>query len=560
MLVRRRYEVLITSKGLVYPSATLSIRFAANEQELLSVALALGARRIPGWTDSEERLVADLAAVPQAVTRRVRNLIIAGTDPLGRAFSEFRSPEERRPAGATYTPSRIVRLMVRWAAALGDPARVVDPGVGSARFLIRAAKRFPSAQLVGIELDPVAAVLARAHLAAAGLGSRAQVILGDYRSAALAPIHGRTCYLGNPPYVRHHLISQEWKGWLAKKASERKIDSSQLAGLYVYFFLSTILKAKQGDTGVFITAAEWMDVNYGRMLRQMFLGDLGGKSIALLEPTAQPFPDAATTATITCFEIGAKPRTIRLKRAHDLSTLGKLDEGGRVIRRERLEAANRWTPLTRVQRKAPEGFIELGELCRVHRGQVTGSNEMWIAGPHSEALPESVLFPSVTKARELFASQGALRDAKPLRCVIDLPVDLDEFEGDERKSVDRFIAAAKKRGVDQGYIARTRRAWWAVGLREPAPILATYMARRPPAFVLNFVDARHINIAHGLYPREPLTSAAMKTLATFLSSSVSTNSGRTYAGGLTKFEPKEMERLLVPDLKSLTVGDFLPLT
>jgi adenine-specific DNA-methyltransferase len=31
-----------------------------------------------------------------------------------------------------------------------------------------------------------------------------------------------------------------------------------------------------------------------------------------------------------------------------------------------------------------------------------------------------------------------------------------------------------------------------------------------------------------------------------LSRTVSTNDGRTYAGGLTKFEPREMERLLVP--------------
>jgi adenine-specific DNA-methyltransferase len=40
-----------------------------------------------------------------------------------------------------------------------------------------------------------------------------------------------------------------------------------------------------------------------------------------------------------------------------------------------------------------------------------------------------------------------------------------------------------------------------VRLRPPAPILATYMARRPPAFVHNLAGARHVNIDHGLYPR-----------------------------------------------------------
>ena len=46
--------------------------------------------------------------------------------------------------------------------------------------------------------------------------------------------------------------------------------------------------------------------------------------------------------------------------------------------------------------------MELGEVCRVHRGQVTGCNAVWIAGAFSGALPNPVLIPTVTKARELF--------------------------------------------------------------------------------------------------------------------------------------------------------------
>jgi len=177
---------------------------------------------------------------------------------------------------------------------------------------------------------------------------------------------------------------------------------------------------------------------------------------------------------------------------------------------------------------------------------VTGANRVWIAGPHSTTLPESVLYASVTRAKELFAAGEALADASKLRDVIDIPTDLDVFDKEERKVVDRFLKNAKAAGVDSGYVAQNRRAWWSVGLRAPAPILATYMARRAPAFVRNLADARHINIAHGLYPRDPLPSSTLDQLAHFLSSAVSLKEGRTYAGGLTKFEPREMERLLVP--------------
>ena len=286
-------------------------------------------------------------------------------------------------------------------------------------------------------------------------------------------------------------------------------------------------------------------MNYGSLVRELFLGALGGDSITIIEPAAEPFPDAQATAAICCFRIGARPETIRVQRVADLGALARL-EGEAEIRRERLELAHRWMPLTRPSREAPDGYVELGELCRVHRGQVTGANRVWIAGPHSAGLPDEVLFPSITRARELFAAGSALSHDGQLRRVIDIPVDLGALDAAPRRAVETFLAVARGLGADQGYVARKRRAWWAVGLREPAPILATYMARRPPAFVRNLAAARHINIAHGIYPREPLSGRLLDVLAAYLSRGVAVSEGRTYAGGLTKFEPREMERLLVP--------------
>jgi hypothetical protein len=78
------------------------------------------------------------------------------------------------------------------------------------------------------------------------------------------------------------------------------------------------------------------------------------------------------------------------------------------------------------------------------------------------------------------------------------------------------------------------------------------MARRPPAFVRNEIGARHINIAHGLYPRQEISAGVLDRLAKFLRVSVGVQQGRTYAGGLTKFEPREMERIPVPSLEVLS--------
>jgi adenine-specific DNA-methyltransferase len=131
-------------------------------------------------------------------------------------------------------------------------------------------------------------------------------------------------------------------------------------------------------------------------------------------------------------------------------------------------------------------------------------------------------------------------------------IDLAELDQVHRKIIEHFLETAKEVGADQGYIASNRRAWWSVGLKEPAPILATYMAGIPPAFVRNAASAGRLNIAHGLYPREALSETALANLIAYLSGAVTLSEGRTYAGGLTKFEPREMELLLVPDIRLLS--------
>lgn len=517
----------------------------ANERELIALALAL--------IESSTKLTAPeraarkgiLASTDKHLIESTRAAIKAGGDPLGEAFSSIRPPQVRRSDGATYTPQPIISSMTAWAAAEGKPVRVVDAGAGSGRFLLAAAARFPKAQLVAIESDPVAALILRANIATAGLTARATIFVSDYRKARLPKVQGPTLFIGNPPYVRHHQISKDDKQWFADAAASFGVKASKLAGLHIHFFVRTLQLARPGDFGAFITSAEWLDVNYGATLRQLLADGLGGVALHVLDPAVMPFSDATTTGAITCFRVGQRPDALRVRSVESLDRLNGLSSGT-LVPWETVARSNRWSIIVRPGAAVPAGYVELGELCRVHRGQVTGRNSVWIAGEHTKGLPDEVLAPTVTKARDLLSAGDTLADPEHLRRVVNLPADLDELEPGFLPAVRRFLKWAKAQGADQSYIAQHRRAWWAVGLKEPAPLLCTYMARRSPAFVRNLCDARHINIAHGLYPREPMDVRTLDALAAWLRQNVRTESGRTYAGGLTKFEPKEIERLWVP--------------
>ena len=520
-----------------------------GEAELAAVAHAL-AGEAASLSAPERRLIARAARPDSSLLESVRALIAAGADPLGETFCQLRSNVERRRLGAVYTPEIIVGSMVQWAARQAEPARIVDPGTGSGRFILAAAAIFPKAELIAVDIDPLATLILRANAAVRGIADRLTIHCTDYRRVVLPPIEGKTLFIGNPPYVRHHDLPEPAKAWFGETAARLGFKASKLAGLHVHFFLKTRELARPGDFGAFITSAEWLDVNYGSVLRKMLGNGLGGRALHVIAPESQPFADTATTGAITCFEVGSEPKRMTVRHVRSLGELGDLSQG-REVSWKTLGKAPRWSIIVRPGTRSDPKHIELGELFRVHRGQVTGNNGIWVAGAYSGELPASVMFPTVTRGRELMAAGPELLSAAELRRVIDIPVDLDTLGAEERRQVARFLKWAAKNGGKEGYIASRRRAWWNVNLRPAAPILCSYMARRPPAFVWNGCGARHINIAHGLYPIEPLGEAMLRAFVHFLCGNVSTDQGRTYAGGLTKFEPREIERLYIPRPEAL---------
>lgn len=117
-----------------------------------------------------------------------------------------------------------------------------------------------------------------------------------------------------------------------------------------------------------------------------------------------------------------------------------------------------------------------------------------------------------------------------------------------------MLARFASRGTWCGsYICSHRSPWWHVGAKAP-PIVATYMARQPPAFALNPDGMAILNVLHGLFPRVSLDQQQLLGLVRYLNTHRTElrGEGRTYQGGLEKFEPREMEAIEVPPPDRLT--------
>lgn len=510
----------------------------------LAAALADGSPLTP----EERTLVARGPAPAPALLATVRAAITAGDDPLGDAFCRIRSVSARRARGQVFTPSAIVRHMADMAVAHAGPAfaQVVDCGAGSGRYLREAARRFPAARLAAVEVDPLCALMTRANLAVAGLAGRSDVVVGDFRAVAPPAVVGPRLFIGNPPYVRHHDIGEDWKNWYVASVQAHGLPRpSKLAGLHLHFFARVAELARPGDLGVFVTAAEWLDTAYGAALRRLLLGPLSGRDIVAIDARAHPFPGALTTAAITVFTPGRPTAGLALAESATVEGLAAAPRQHYAADDPAL-ALGRWSVLTRGRpAAAPPSAGRIGDLFRVSRGQVTGCNAAFVAGPATPPLPARFLVPCVTGAEQIFAAAnghgGRLAAADRLGRVVCLPRRLDDLPAAEARQVRRYLQWAAEKGAESSYTARHRNPWWRVAMADPAPILMSYMARRPPAFVRNDIGAGIINVAHGLWPRVAMTRTELDAACAALNAAMQSAVGRIYAGGLVKFEPRAVE-------------------
>lgn len=510
--------------------------------EFGALCAALGASSVGGPLSAAESALLTNSEFESSDSERVRQHILAGADPLGDRIIAARSAADRRTIGQVFTPATLVDEMVAWVSAQ-HPERVVDCGCGSGRFALAAAQASPQSQVLAVDLDPVSSLACRANAAVLGLHN-VSVLNEDFVRLSLSPVTGLTAFIGNPPYVRHHHISPDLKAWARRSANELGWSRwSGLAGLHAIFFMAVVSKSAPGDVGCLLTSSEWLDVNYGRAMRDALLNGAGGRSVHILHPKARAFDDAMTTASVTCFQRGHKASSIRLQSVRTPEELRDFGRKGRPVSRSRLEAAVSWTELLAPGNRAPEGFLPLGDYIRVSRGAVTGGNDFFLLTAESAqrlGLAEYCI-PAITRAREVLAADGRIRSSRVSRHL--LAVSRDDVRTSQPLA---GYVNGPGLGVREGYVCRSRTPWYSVPLKKP-PIVATYMGRGRPAFALNPDRMPIVNVVHGLYPKVELDDDQLLGLVNFLNSGERLGSnGRIYQGGLRKYEPGEMERMLVP--------------
>ena len=489
-------------------------------------------------------------------------------------LDERKNQVERNQLGQFATPPGLATDILAYAKALISPAspiRFLDPAFGTGSFYTALLRSFPPAQIAqawGYEIDPYYGEEAKKLWSNTPL----KLSIADFTRAKPPSSNDDRANLliCNPPYVRHHHLAADEK--LRLQMITRQLTGlklSGLAGLYCYFLLLAHSWLADGGLAGWLIPSEFMDVNYGKQVKQYLQQHVTLLHIHRFSPDDIKFEDALVSSTVVWYKKEKPPANHRV----EFSYGGELTKPkmSQLVSMDTLEWLVKWTSLPKTSSNSmPHNLSpinahltpKLSDLFNIKRGLVTGANKFFILEPEQiseNKLPAEFLSPILPSPRYLLNDEFAAdENGNPYldKRLFLLTCNLSEDQVQRLYPLLwKYLQSGVRQGLPNRYLCRHRTPWYAQENRPAAPLLCTYMGRqaargnRPFRFILNHSTATAPNVYLMLYPK-PTLAAAIKGTPTLLRAiwqalnqippETLMGEGRVYGGGLHKIEPNEL--------------------
>lgn len=470
--------------------------------------------------------------------------------------------EALRAKGQFWTPMWVADAMVAYVLR-EDADCIFDPAVGEGAFF-HAAKRIAlrkekTIELRGTELDQrLIDDKLSIHFSPSELKG---IALQDF--VLQPPQEQFESIVANPPYIRHHRLSQEYKKGLKQFVEsflDCKIDGR--AGLHVYFLLRALQLLKLKGRLAFIVPSDTFEGVFAPTLWGWITKRYQIESVVTFTADATPFPGVDTNAVIICIRNDSPCESynwVQCSKANSPNLEKWLD--GTLSSHADLQIENRnigdWVQrgLSRGHQSNNEEFICLGDLVRVMRGVATGANEFFFltkSQVREFGISEEFLRLAVGRTRDVedaeLTSDGMIALSAKGRPTLLFSPDgraLSDFP----PAVQAYLKHGEALEFSRRTLIATRRPWYKMECRVPPPFLFAYLGRRHVRFIRNLVGVVPLTGFLCIYPKESNKEDIEKLWQLFKHPEIMdglASVGKSYGGGAIKVEPRSLERLPIP--------------
>lgn len=465
----------------------------------------------------------------------------------------------RKARGAFFTPEPLASFVVDWAIRSAEDT-VLEPSCGEAAFLtyaVTALRRFAPLlppRVDGVEIHAASAAEATRLVAAAG--GDPNIVVGDF--FLREPTGTYSAIVGNPPYIRYQDFSGEARARSREAALRAGVNLSGLASSWAAFTVHSALMLRKGGRLGLVVPAELLSVNYAAEVRRFLLDRF--RRIDLVLFTERVFAEAQEDVVLLLADGFDEGRASHMS-IYQARNAAALSDTLAATTWTPVDPSDKWTPsllsphaLRAYNSLVGTSFTTLSAWGDTTLGMVTGNNRYFTMSPkeaQGRGIPRSELLklspPGSSHLRGLMLSDDAWRalGQRGSATYLFRPGDTPSEAARE------YIRAGETAKVHQAYKCRVRKTWWQVPLVKPADLFLTYMNADTPRITTNAAKTLHLNSVHGVYldaerrglGRELLPLAALTSMTLVGAETV----GRAYGGGMLKLEPREADRLPVPD-------------
>jgi predicted RNA methylase len=495
---------------------------------------------------------------PDGLAALVRDSLDDEADVLATIYERAVTPRNRRRLGTFFTPAILVDHTLATGERLAGrpPDVVVDPGAGVGAFSLAAARRWPAARVIAVDINVVTLGLLATRMGHAGLSDRAELVLGDFvgwLSKRVREPDSVWLTVGNPPFTRSQSLDTATKHEAAEAAGE--MVASGHATLSTLFAAAVARNLEPQDAMALVLPAAWTYTRSARELRAgLWMERERGLELHRWPTSVRAFTGPSVTATVIA--VGArKPRPQPF--VHGIATV----VDGRVAVtdsrcHDRAGACPDPLPGGAGRRGlADTASYRLEDVFRPRRGVATGANSyFFLTREEASELPDGATRPGICTLRGAPTSQVMLDretwlslSASGGRCHL---LDIDDHVLEHRQVVE-FLARGREQGLHERYLCRQRDPWFSLeAMAAPDALLSPLIAARRVRIVTNKVGAIPSNSLYGLFLCEGVPPEVGARVIEWLRSDAGVgalrNHGRQLAGGSIKLEPRELRKLPIP--------------
>ena len=458
-----------------------------------------------------------------------------------------------------FTPELIADFMAKWVLG-GDAKRrdILEPALGLGVFTRALSAISDNLNVTGYDIDPTIYSYAVKNFSDAKCGI--SFFNENYLTSSWHEKYdGIIC---NPPYLKFHDYDNATLVPLVNKELGTSLNG--FTNIYTLFLLKSLHQLNEGGRLAYIIPSEFLNADYGVAVKKALLDSGMLRHIIIVDFTQCAFDDALTTACIVLCERTTDIEEVRFSNIDSTEKLSSSLENYIAVRQSELNPGIKWKQYYEdTQSSRYQHLVPFATFAKVSRGIATGSNDYFTFKASKQdlfSIPDHCLKPCICHAVDVPNLIFTQEDFNVLANKDKTVFLFDGCSDDENSNVQNYINIGVEREVNKKYLTASRKPWYSIENRVPSPIWVSVFNRQGLRFVRNTANVYNLTTFHCVYSKEIIdTDILFMYLLTDVAKEIFLDNSRQYGNGLIKFEPNDLNKGNVVDLRLLSdeESDFL---